>query len=148
MLPSSVGKRDARWKFISSSLPSSLPSAGQWRPLAADCCSSRSPRWLSSGCSAAPEGIVRQRLAPSWPLVLLAVLAFFLLLQAVPLLATKNPGAKADSRAKPIGAIDRSTDNLSVDLRKTDPVVRPTGHSTYRASCDDCVRISSLSDDK
>ncbi len=46
------------------------------------------------------EGIVRQRLAPSWPLVLLAVLAFFLLLQAVPLLATKNPGAKADSRAK------------------------------------------------
>ncbi len=33
------------------------------------------------------EGIVRQRLAPSWSLVLLAVLAFFLLLQAIPLMA-------------------------------------------------------------
>jgi hypothetical protein len=36
------------------------------------------------------EGIVRQRLAPSWPIVLLAVLAFFLFLQAVPFLAGKS----------------------------------------------------------
>ncbi len=36
------------------------------------------------------EGILRQRLAPAWPLVLLAVLAFFLLLQAVPLLVQKK----------------------------------------------------------
>src|SRR5207248_1992378 len=36
------------------------------------------------------EGIVRQKVAPAWPLVLLAVLAFFLLLQAVPLLVRKS----------------------------------------------------------
>jgi hypothetical protein len=35
------------------------------------------------------EGLLGQRIAPAWPLVLLAVLAFFLLLQAVPLLVTK-----------------------------------------------------------
>jgi hypothetical protein len=35
------------------------------------------------------EGVPGQRLVPSWPLVLLSVLAFFLLLQVVPLLATK-----------------------------------------------------------
>ncbi|HEX5470653.1 MAG TPA: hypothetical protein VFW73_02145, partial [Lacipirellulaceae bacterium] len=35
------------------------------------------------------EGVVRRRLLPSWPLMMLAVLAFFLLLQAVPLLARK-----------------------------------------------------------
>jgi hypothetical protein len=35
------------------------------------------------------EGVMRQRLAPAWPIILLAVLAFFLLLQAVPLLAQK-----------------------------------------------------------
>jgi predicted dehydrogenase len=36
------------------------------------------------------EGIVRQRLAPAWPLALLLVLAFFLFLQAMPLLARKS----------------------------------------------------------
>ena len=36
------------------------------------------------------EGALRQRLAPAWPLLLLAVLAFFLLLQAVPMLAQKR----------------------------------------------------------
>jgi hypothetical protein len=36
------------------------------------------------------EGMMRQRLAPAWPIILLAVLAFFLLLQAVPLLAQKS----------------------------------------------------------
>lgn len=35
------------------------------------------------------EGLIGQRIAPAWPFVLLAVLAFFLLLQAVPLLASK-----------------------------------------------------------
>jgi predicted dehydrogenase len=35
------------------------------------------------------EGVPGQRLVPSWPFVLLSVLAFFLLLQVVPLLATK-----------------------------------------------------------
>jgi hypothetical protein len=35
------------------------------------------------------EGIVRQKFAPAWPVALLAVLAFFLLLQAVPFLARK-----------------------------------------------------------
>lgn len=39
------------------------------------------------------EGVIRQRIAPAWPLVLLAVLAFFLLLQAVPLLAQKSRNA-------------------------------------------------------
>ena len=36
------------------------------------------------------EGMVREKIAPAWPLLLLAVLAFFLLLQAVPLLAQKR----------------------------------------------------------
>jgi hypothetical protein len=36
------------------------------------------------------EGIVREKMMPSWPLLLLAVLAFFLCLQAVPLLAQKS----------------------------------------------------------
>ena len=35
------------------------------------------------------EGILQQRLAPAWPLLLLAVLAFFLLLQAIPMLVQK-----------------------------------------------------------
>jgi hypothetical protein len=35
------------------------------------------------------EGIVKEKIAPAWPLVLLAVLAFFLLLQAIPMLARK-----------------------------------------------------------
>jgi hypothetical protein len=35
------------------------------------------------------EGAARQRLVPNWPLVLLSVLAFFLLLQVVPMLAAK-----------------------------------------------------------
>jgi hypothetical protein len=37
------------------------------------------------------EGAVQQKLAPAWPLLLLAVLAFFLLLQAIPILAQKRP---------------------------------------------------------
>ena len=36
------------------------------------------------------EGMVREKIAPAWPLLLLAVLAFFLLLQAVPFLAKKS----------------------------------------------------------
>ncbi len=36
------------------------------------------------------EGMVREKMAPAWPLLLLAVLAFFLLLQAIPLLAQKR----------------------------------------------------------
>jgi hypothetical protein len=36
------------------------------------------------------EGAAGQRLVPFWPIALLAVLAFFLLLQAVPLLAAKS----------------------------------------------------------
>jgi hypothetical protein len=36
------------------------------------------------------EELVGQRILPSWPLILLAVLAFFLLLQAVPFLARKS----------------------------------------------------------
>ena len=36
------------------------------------------------------EGMVREKIAPAWPLLLLAVLAFFLLLQAIPLLAQKR----------------------------------------------------------
>jgi hypothetical protein len=47
------------------------------------------------------EGLVRQRIVPSWPLVLLAVLAFFLLLQAVPLLARKPNHDRTESRAIP-----------------------------------------------
>lgn len=51
------------------------------------------------------EGMLRQRLAPSWPLLLLAVLAFFLLLQAVPLLARK---ANRDGGASPAARPDDS----------------------------------------
>jgi len=36
------------------------------------------------------EGMVREKIAPAWPLLLLAILAFFLLLQAIPLLAQKR----------------------------------------------------------
>lgn len=36
------------------------------------------------------EGLAGQKFLPSWPVVMLAVLAFFLLLQGVPLLATKS----------------------------------------------------------
>jgi predicted dehydrogenase len=36
------------------------------------------------------EGMVREKIAPAWPLLLLAVLGFFLLLQAIPLLAQKR----------------------------------------------------------
>jgi hypothetical protein len=36
------------------------------------------------------EGAAGQRLVPFWPAALLAVLAFFLLLQAVPFLASKS----------------------------------------------------------
>ncbi len=35
------------------------------------------------------EGMVQEKIAPAWPLLLLAVLAFFLLLQAIPMLAQK-----------------------------------------------------------
>ncbi|HEX3600919.1 MAG TPA: hypothetical protein VHU84_12295 [Lacipirellulaceae bacterium] len=36
------------------------------------------------------EGIVKEKIAPAWPLLMLAVLAFFLLLQAIPMLAQKS----------------------------------------------------------
>jgi hypothetical protein len=36
------------------------------------------------------EGMLGQRIAPGWPLVLLAVLAFFLLLQAIPMMVRKR----------------------------------------------------------
>ena len=35
------------------------------------------------------EGLVQEKIVPGWPLLLLAVLVFFLLLQAVPMLAQK-----------------------------------------------------------
>lgn len=35
------------------------------------------------------EGLLQEKIAPGWPLVLLAVLAFFLLLQAIPMMAQK-----------------------------------------------------------
>lgn len=40
------------------------------------------------------EGIVGEKILPAWPLLLLAALAFFLLLQAVPLLVTKRASDK------------------------------------------------------
>ncbi len=46
------------------------------------------------------EGIGRPHLANSWSLVLLAVLAFFLLLQAVPFLAGKSNRDRAEPQAK------------------------------------------------
>jgi hypothetical protein len=36
------------------------------------------------------EGLAGQKIAPAWPIVLLVVLSLFLLLQAVPLLASKT----------------------------------------------------------
>src|SRR5262249_40354800 len=36
------------------------------------------------------EGMLQGKIAPAWPLLLLAVLAFFLLLQAIPFLAQKS----------------------------------------------------------
>ena len=36
------------------------------------------------------EGILEKKIAPGWPLLLLAVLAFFLFLQAIPMLAQKS----------------------------------------------------------
>ena len=42
------------------------------------------------------EGAAGQRLIPYWPLALLALLAFFLLLQVVPLLATKAKRRSSD----------------------------------------------------
>ncbi len=45
------------------------------------------------------EGLVREKIAPSWPLLLLAVLAFFLLMQAVPFLAQKP--SQRDGERKP-----------------------------------------------
>jgi predicted dehydrogenase len=36
------------------------------------------------------EGILEKKIAPAWPLLLLAVLAFFLFLQAIPMLAQKS----------------------------------------------------------
>lgn len=47
------------------------------------------------------EGMVQQRLLPSWPLILLAVLAFFLFLQAIPLLAQKRITSRDDPPAPP-----------------------------------------------
>jgi hypothetical protein len=42
------------------------------------------------------EGVPGQRLVPFWPLALLALLAFFLLLQIVPLLATRPKRTSPD----------------------------------------------------
>jgi hypothetical protein len=42
------------------------------------------------------EGAPGQRLVPYWPLALLALLAFFLLLQIVPLLATRPKRSSPD----------------------------------------------------
>src|SRR4051794_39480467 len=53
------------------------------------------------------EGIVRQRLLPAWPLILLAMLAFFLLLQAVPFLSRKQNSDNATSQSKPPQKVDR-----------------------------------------
>jgi hypothetical protein len=36
------------------------------------------------------EGLAGQKIAPAWPIVLLVVLSLFLLLQAVPMLASKS----------------------------------------------------------
>ena len=47
------------------------------------------------------EGIVQQRLLPSWPLILLAVLAFFLFLQAIPMLAQKRITGRENPPATP-----------------------------------------------
>jgi hypothetical protein len=47
------------------------------------------------------EGIGRRQLVTSWSVVLLAVLAFFLLLQAVPFLAGKSDRASTETQAKP-----------------------------------------------
>jgi hypothetical protein len=53
------------------------------------------------------EGVVRQRLLPAWPLVLLAVLAFFLLLQAVPFLSRKQNSDHATSEPVALKKPDR-----------------------------------------
>jgi hypothetical protein len=47
------------------------------------------------------EGIGRRHLVNSWSIVLLALLAFFLLLQAVPFLAGKSGRASGEPQAKP-----------------------------------------------
>ena len=47
------------------------------------------------------EGIQRRQLVTSWSIVLLAMLAFFLLLQAVPFLAGKSGRAAAEPQAQP-----------------------------------------------
>ena len=47
------------------------------------------------------EGLGRRQLVNSWSLVLLAVLAFFLLLQAVPFLAGKSDRNRGEPQAKP-----------------------------------------------
>lgn len=43
------------------------------------------------------EGIMQEKIAPAWPLMLLAGLAFFLLLQAVPFLVSKKDRSKPPS---------------------------------------------------
>jgi len=47
------------------------------------------------------EGLSRRRIVNSWSLVLLAVLAFFLLLQAVPFLAGKKDRDRGERAADP-----------------------------------------------
>jgi hypothetical protein len=47
------------------------------------------------------EGIGRRQMVQSWPLVLLAVLAFFLLLQAVPFLAGKSARSRNELQVEP-----------------------------------------------
>jgi hypothetical protein len=49
------------------------------------------------------EGLDRRHLVNSWSIVLLAVLSFFLLLQAVPLLAGKSNRDRDKPQAKPPG---------------------------------------------
>jgi predicted dehydrogenase len=47
------------------------------------------------------EGMMREKIAPAWPLLLLAVLAFFLLLQAIPLLGRKPRGEERQRPKEP-----------------------------------------------
>lgn len=46
------------------------------------------------------EGVIKEKIAPAWPLLLLAVLAFFLFLQAIPLLAQKRKSQDDGERPK------------------------------------------------
>jgi hypothetical protein len=56
---------------------------------------------IAVGILGGVEGIGRRHLVNSWSIVLLAVLAFFLLLQAVPFLAGKSGRASREPQATP-----------------------------------------------